>query len=177
MFEEALHALVVQRFRLVCQLAGHLHLVVRVPEGLEVQDAQAGTKSLFGVLAGDQQGLDQLLGLGSYIARPLEQALGPPIKNLLVVGGHMSGLGGVATRRAVARMCGVGPTLTLEEDLNAVLTGTDLYFLVDQLKGHRIEMLFEFHMVVNVHPGCFPGGIFIGLLGQRPQGRLVQFFE
>ena len=60
--EEALHALVVQGFRLVCLLAGDLHLLGCVL-GREVQDAQAGTKSLFGMLAGDQEGLDQLPGV------------------------------------------------------------------------------------------------------------------
>ena len=161
---------------LQCHLAGGFHLGAGYWLDRS-QDAQAGTEGLFGVSPGGQDGLDQLAGLRSDLFRPALQAFGCPFAGFLVLGRHMSGLGRVAAGNAAARMDGHGFGFALVEDLQHALSGPDTHFLVDQGIRDGVEVFFELDVVVNVHPGGFPGGIFKGRFRQGTQGRLVQFFE
>ena len=53
---------------------------------------------------------------------------------------------------------------TFIEDLQHALGSVQLDFLVDEGMGSRIEVLFKFHMVVDIDPHGLEYGIFIRLL-------------
>jgi hypothetical protein len=60
-FQHGFHAPVVQVLSFACFLAGGLHLGVGILVG-EVQDAQTGAESLFGMSLGGQDRLNRLAG-------------------------------------------------------------------------------------------------------------------
>ena len=113
---------------------------------------------------GGQDGLDHLAGMRSDILRPALQALGGPFPGFLVLDWHVGSLGGITTRYVAAGVDGHGFGVAFVEDLDHTLAGADAHFLVDQLIRHRVEMLLELDVVIDIHPGGLPGCVFEGRL-------------
>ena len=74
----------------------------------QAQDAQAGTKSLLRMLAGGQDGADQLPGLRADLVCPTEQAFRRLFCGFLMIEWHVGNLGGVAAGHSAAQMQGHG---------------------------------------------------------------------
>jgi hypothetical protein len=54
----------------------------------------------------------------------------------------------------------------LEEDLQRCGSDPDIHLLSDQLIGDRVIMVINLDMVVDIDPGFFPFGVFIGMSRQ-----------
>ena len=67
-----------------------------------------------------------------------------------------------------------GHTFPLVEEFHHLRTQTYVEVLLDQRIGHRVVVAIDFHVVINIDPGVFPLGIFIGLGGQGPEGGTVE---
>jgi hypothetical protein len=60
------------------------------------------------------------------------------------------------------------------EEFHDLRTQTYVELLLDQRIGHGVVVAFDVHVVVNIDPGVFPLGIFIGLDGERAEGGTVK---
>ena len=67
-----------------------------------------------------------------------------------------------------------GHAFALVEEFHHVRTETHVELLLDQRIGYGVVVAVDFHMVVNIDPGKFPLGIFIGLDGERAEGGTVE---
>ena len=109
---------------------------------------------------------------GPLCGRPAHEPLGRPFRIALVGGGH------VRRDRAVPALEGGAPMTrhasALVEEFHHLGTQAHVELLLDQRIGHRVVVAFDFHVVINIDPGEFPLGIFIGLDGQGPEGRAVE---
>ena len=56
-----------------------------------------------------------------------------------------------------------GHAFALVEEFHHLGTQTHVELLLDQRIGHGVVVAFDFHVVINIDPGVFPLGIFIGL--------------
>src|SRR5271166_399066 len=63
-------------------------------------------------------------------------------------------------RAHAARMS--GDQLAAMEDLHRLCGEASLHFFTEQPERHRVEMLLDLDMVVEVHPAALPGGVFAG---------------
>ena len=65
-----------------------------------------------------------------------------------------------------------GHAFALVEEFHHLRTQPHVELLLDQRIGHGVVVAVDFHMVINIDPGKFPLGIFIGLDGRgRRAGR------
>ena len=67
-----------------------------------------------------------------------------------------------------------GHAFPLVEEFHDLRTQTHVELLLDQRIGHGVVVAFDFHVVINIDPGVFPLGIFIGLRWQGPEGGTVE---
>jgi hypothetical protein len=67
-----------------------------------------------------------------------------------------------------------GHAFPLMEEFHDLRTPTDVELLLDQRIGDGGVVAFDVHVVVNIDPGVFPLGIFIGLDGERSEGGTVK---
>ena len=88
-----------------------------------------------------------------------------------MLGGHMGGLSGIATRSGTARMNGYRLPLVFVEDFDHPFCGANAHFLMDQGMGNGIEVFLKIDVVVDIHSGCLPGGQFIRSFRQWSAGR------
>jgi hypothetical protein len=70
-----------------------------------------------------------------------------------------------------------GDALPFVEEFYDLRTQPHVELLLDVRIGHRVVVAFHFHVVINIDPGMFPLGIFIGLRGQRSECEAVERFE
>ncbi len=88
---------------------------------------------------------------------------------------HVLGHRGRSIRAQVAQMR--GHQLAAVEDLHRLGRDARLHFLAQQPERHRIEMLVDLDVVVEVHPAALPVGVFVGCRRQGLQRRTVELFE
>src|SRR3954463_7415781 len=67
-----------------------------------------------------------------------------------------------------------GHQLAAMEDLYRLCREARLDLFAQQPERHRIEVLLDLDVVVEVHPAALPGGIFIRCRWQLPQCRPVE---
>jgi hypothetical protein len=67
-----------------------------------------------------------------------------------------------------------GHPFPLVEEFHHLRTQTYVERLLDQRIGHRGGVAIDFHMVINIDPGVFPLGLFVGLGGQGPESGTVE---
>jgi hypothetical protein len=63
-----------------------------------------------------------------------------------------------------------GDALPFVEECYDLRTQPHVELLRDERIGHRGVVACHVPVVINLDPGMFPCGIFIGLRGQRPEG-------
>jgi hypothetical protein len=84
---------------------------------------------------------------------------------------HVIGERGRSIRAQTAQMG--RHQLAAVEDLHRLCRDARLHLFAEQPERHRIEVLGDLDVVVEVHPAPLPVGIFIGRRRQLPQGRPV----
>src|ERR1700684_3711614 len=88
---------------------------------------------------------------------------------------HVLGHCGGSIRAQVAQMR--GDKLATMEDLRGLCRDPRLHFLAQQPERHRVEMLRDLDVVVEVDPAALPVGVFVGCWRQGLQRRTVMLLE
>jgi hypothetical protein len=141
----------------------------------ETQEAEAGTVGLLRMPAGFQEHMHQLGSMGAGLFRPVHEPLRRPLQVFLVGRRHMLRDGGVPARGLDTAMR--SHALVLVVDLDRQLGSADVDLFVDEGVGDAVVVFFELDVVVDVDAGLLPDRKFVGLFGQRLQGRPVQLLK
>ena len=70
-----------------------------------------------------------------------------------------------------------GHSFALVEDFHHTGGKPGVQLLANQLVGHAVVVLFDFNVVVNVHPYLFPFGEFVGLWRQAASKGVFPGFQ
>ena len=116
------------------RLASLFHVGVGVLFG-QTEDAQAGAIGLFGEWAGVEHRLQKRLGVRTHRFGPVQELLGIDLIHKLVIGRHMLSQGRKTSGAETARMD--GDRFAFVKDLDHVLGGVNIDFLVDQAYAER----------------------------------------
>jgi hypothetical protein len=122
-----------------------------------------------------QDQIDQRRGIIADGRGLAENSLMRPVAVAPVRTWHMFGGGGRPMRTQAAKMC--GDQLAAVENLYRAGGDARLHLFTEQPERHRIKMLLDLDVIVEVHPAFFPRSKFIGCRRQRPQRGAVELFE
>ena len=144
-----------------------------IPVGFaQSHNAQARTKALERMDAGGEDRGDELGGGGTTLLRPAHEPLRGPFHVGLMGLGHMGGYGRMLALEGRATM--TTDPLAFMETFHTVGGEPHIDPLADQRIRDGIIMMIDFDMVIDVHGGFLPVGVFIGRGWQRPQRGLVE---
>lgn len=117
-----------------------------------------------GMCSGSQDKLDHGRRGAARLEGPAHQAFRRPLQIRLMGLGHMlfeRGMAAFEERTPVT-----GHPLALVETFHDVGRQSDLHLLLHELIGNAVIVAVDLHVVVDIHPGFFPLGVFVGLFRQ-----------
>lgn len=119
--------------------------------------------------------LDQGGGVDADPRGHLDQVRRRHIGVTLMGFGHVLIHGDMAAALGTAHMA--GDTRVILEDLDSPISEPDVYPTADQPVRHRVKGLVDFDVIIRMHLGRFPLGVFEWLAGQRRQRSALDLLE
>ena len=145
------------------------HPAARRRSASPAEDADAGAEPLLGMRTRAQDDLDQRGGVvadrGGFPQDPFVRPVAiAPVRTRHVVGHAWSADAAQAAQMGRDQLAAM-------EDLHRLGRDARLHFFAQQPERHRIEVLLDLDVVVEVDPAALPVGIFIRCRRQRPAAR------
>ena len=131
----------------------------------QVDDPEAGSVALLRIGTCRQYRFYELRSRCAGLSRPLDKAGWIPFSVVAVFRRHVLWQGGVTAPDVRPDMG--GDTLPFVEHFYHTRGQPDVHSLVQQLVGDAVVMVVYLDVVIQVHFGLIPFGIFVGLLGQQ----------
>src|SRR5689334_23279553 len=114
-----------------------------------------------------EQMLDHLSGKRSSLSSPINKAVWCPLAVSAMSLGHVIGLGGMRAFALVSLMH--GNALPAIETFDHSFTDANIDLPFDQRVRHAVIMTGYVYMIIKMHAGTTPFGIFVRLFWQRQQ--------